>query len=159
MAPKNGNYIFSEACTSWLIGICKKNYKKGIFVPIIVENLLAEKFPRHILSLVSNVLVPNVLLFSPQAPIRASWRSRLLENYLAEQLCQRTYYFAKSHTIWRNRSGKYQIIWQNAWFRKPYLVSMKRYKWLYSMNRLRLSCKKQSGYVPSVQNALKQVKK
>ena len=32
MSPKNGNYIFSEACTSWLIGICKKNYKKGIFV-------------------------------------------------------------------------------------------------------------------------------
>ena len=35
MSPKNGNYIFSEACTSWLIGICKKNCKERHFCAIL----------------------------------------------------------------------------------------------------------------------------
>ena len=43
MSPKNGNYIFSEACTSWLIGICKKNYKKRHFCAIL-RGCLKKKF-------------------------------------------------------------------------------------------------------------------
>ena len=35
MAPKKGIYIFSEASTSWLIGICKKNYKERHFCAIL----------------------------------------------------------------------------------------------------------------------------
>ena len=35
MVHKNGNYVFSEAFTSWLIGICKKNGKERHFCAIL----------------------------------------------------------------------------------------------------------------------------
>ena len=101
MAPKNGNYIFSEASTSWLIGICKKNYKERHFCALL-RGCLKIKF-LHFPGVLDCLLcgVPYIWLDSALHSIFQLWMSR----YQGQRLCSHSLNFdllSKSFGIYLN---------------------------------------------------------
>ena len=115
MAPKNGYYIFSEAFTSWLIGIIKKSCKERHFCAIL-RGCLKKEF-LHLSGLLDCLLcaVPYIYIYMVQYAIFGKFcqNVRNLRNFDFAPICYKIHHMScwmsltASHILESYRMGSF----------------------------------------------------